>query len=384
MEQHHEVVFSLLGEGGSLAISRVDNSTTPTFYYHHNETGWDETEDVQRVTKYRSFIEAFAQIDSRYPWHRLFPKWIHIDYYDLVRSALLYLLNRRRETAAISYSLRQYENLLGIRLQVHNGQWTYLAEYSLAPVRPLTIEPVSARLEGWHHELVSLWKNQELSAIVPMIYPEPVPNSLLYVGINPSYNAQDIRNVLKRTDYANQFATDQAVDDFFRFDLGIVSERIPDLQAIQRLHHDKLPYFARHRKTADLLGMGWEQADLFQLRKSKQDEFTQLITQPPYVGFAKEQLRLFFALLEIQQPRIIIAANGAVTKFFRGRSPEYNPLAPDFYIQPTDLPNVVILSHNTLTVPVILSSQFTHYMSPERKSTKIEQEVALVWAFLGQ
>ncbi|WP_020595107.1 hypothetical protein [Spirosoma panaciterrae] len=243
-------------------------------------------------------------------------------------------------------------------------------------------ERSSPLLNEWHNLLFEQWSAQDKSMIVPMIYPEPNVNSLLFVGINPSYNAQHIRRVLQGSRFADSLMTNNDVDNFFRFDILTIRSKISDFQEIQRLHHDSLRYFDRHRQTAQLLNMPWEQADLFQLRQSVQHEFTQLITQLEQREFAADQIRLFFELLVIQAPRIIIAANGEVTRFFTKRSKLLNRLFSQFTVESTDTPNVIVVHYKTLKVPVVLSSQFTHYMSNQKREFRIQQEVDLIKTIL--
>jgi len=84
-----------------------------------------------------------------------------------------------------------------------------------------------------------------------MLYSEFKPDSLLFVGINPSFDSKAVLRVGKGTEFEERLNTEEAVRNYFSFVPGITEEQISDFQLIQQYHRDKLNYFSRHRKLLD-------------------------------------------------------------------------------------------------------------------------------------
>lgn len=93
MHQKPECIFSVLGEGGGISISRITVNGEQRFVTGHREVDFsDEGLDVNRKIGYPSFDEAFTYI-SKYPWHRLFLNKVHEDYQVAVLDRLMEVLN---------------------------------------------------------------------------------------------------------------------------------------------------------------------------------------------------------------------------------------------------------------------------------------------------
>lgn len=93
MYQKPECIFSILGEGGGISISRITVNGEQRFVTDHREVDFsDEGLDVNRKIGYSSFDEAFNYI-SKYPWHRLSLNKVHEDYKLTVLDRLMEVLN---------------------------------------------------------------------------------------------------------------------------------------------------------------------------------------------------------------------------------------------------------------------------------------------------
>jgi hypothetical protein len=118
-------------------------------------------------------------------------------------------------------------------------------------------------------KLNNLWIDNSFTKLVPMFYPDPSDDSILFVGINPSYNEKAIMKDTKGGPY--EFRTLEEINEFYKFHPIETINRISKLQAIQKIHREQLPYFNRHRNLSEKLGNHtWEQIDLFQIRESIQ------------------------------------------------------------------------------------------------------------------
>lgn len=197
------------------------------------------------------------------------------------------------------------------------------------------------------------------STLVPMIYPEFKTKGIVFVGINPSFDARRIPSVLKGSTIGAKLNSPEKVQEFFTFESDRVQEQIPDLQEIQRLHHENYFYFARHRRVAELLGgMSWEQVDLFQDRISVQADLLTLLQTPFYRKCAEEQLNIFVRLLKVSDPSVIVVVNGKVSNFLKDTKTEIKPLRSRLLLPMTKKihPDVYFTEISGRRVPVIFKA----------------------------
>ena len=113
---------------------------------------------------------------------------------------------------------------------------------------------ITAQLQLIHHRLIDSWKRQAHTSLVPMIYPDFQPGSLLFIGINPSLGERDIVKVLKGTEFEQSVPTRDAVRPYFTFQSEKIHDQLADWQAIQMYHRHRLRYFQRHRELAAAVG----------------------------------------------------------------------------------------------------------------------------------
>ncbi len=114
-----ETVFTILAEGGSLAIERKRNRNGEKFIYHHNEMDFtDEGLEVNEKGEYKTFEQPFQFINSKYPWFKLHLETVHEDFRDYVLSELIIALNKQGITPdELRYSQRNLEKVLNIKLE---------------------------------------------------------------------------------------------------------------------------------------------------------------------------------------------------------------------------------------------------------------------------
>jgi hypothetical protein len=122
MTAEEEIVFEILGEGGSLTIVRRLNNNVETYHYNHSENDRANNDlDISENGIYDNFEKPFKIISKKYPWFLLYPQTIHPDFKILVLDNLITQLNKRRMTPSdFENSRTQLEEILGVKLKYGN------------------------------------------------------------------------------------------------------------------------------------------------------------------------------------------------------------------------------------------------------------------------
>lgn len=231
-----------------------------------------------------------------------------------------------------------------------------------------TLTP-NAQLQAIHHRLIESWKRQAHTSLVPMIYPEFKPGSLLFIGINPSLGERDIVNVLQGTEFEQTVPDRASVRPFFTFHTDRIHDQLADWQRIQGYHRQKLRYFHRHRELAAAVGMPWEQLDLFQLRESAQVNLVNLLRENNTDAFFTEQLTIFFDLLTLMAPKVIVIVNGKTGDLLKKRW--LIDQADESILEPTSQADVFLLNLRGQQIPVVFSIHLQYI--PAVKRSRINQ-----------
>lgn len=222
-------------------------------------------------------------------------------------------------------------------------------------------------LDSFHEQLITLWaENQDgpFASIVPMIYTEFQPNSLLFVGINPSFNAKAIMRVLKNAGTESQFNSEEEVKSFYRFDHSNILDKIKDLQLIQHYHKLHLPYYNRNWQIAKHLdNIHWEQIDIFQVRHSIQEEVISRVNQPANKYFFDRQMSLFISMLEHIAPKVIVILNQKTGELLKK---EFSKIDPDFLVSKKATDEYELCLHGK-TIPVFFSMHIAYKKQEERR-----------------
>lgn len=230
---------------------------------------------------------------------------------------------------------------------------------------------ISTQLQVIHHRLIDSWKQQAHTSLVPMIYPEFKQGSLLFIGINPSLGERDIVNVLKGTEFEQTVPDRASVKPYFTFRPERIHDQLADWQMIQVYHRQKLRYFQRHRELAAAVGMPWEQLDLFQLRESAQVNLVTLLKENRTDEFFTEQLTIFYDLLTLMAPKVIVIVNGKTGDLLKKRW--LIEQADEPILQATSQDDVFQLNIRGQQIPVIFSVHLQYKPVDER--TRINQHL---------
>jgi|GEM_PF-5944958 len=185
-----------------------------------------------------------------------------------------------------------------------------------------------------NQELLTLWELQTYSTIVPMLYPDLHKNSFLWVGINPSYSPHSIKPVLRGTDYEHLSEKVDDLNNFFTYRPGLTQTDRRKHQDIQRLHHQKYPFFRSREKLYDEVKAklpvevidklpGIEHVDLFHVRVTDSQELYRDMRKQEHFTFFQSQLLLFQKIVEYIDPQVIMIANAALSNYLLGA---YSPI----------------------------------------------------------
>lgn len=122
MTADEEIVFEILGEGGSLEIARLFDNNVEAYHYHHNEGDLFEKDlAISKNGVYDNFEEPFGIINKKYPWYLLNIQTVHQDFKVCVLNALVNQLNKKQVTQSeFEHSKAQFEEVLGIK--IHFGK----------------------------------------------------------------------------------------------------------------------------------------------------------------------------------------------------------------------------------------------------------------------
>lgn len=171
-------------------------------------------------------------------------------------------------------------------------------------------------MELVNSEILELWGDAPIDShnnLMPAFYPSLKTDSMLFVGINPSFSARGFNSVLKGTEYS-----DLDVETFYKypksasFDLAVALE-------IERLAIERHPYFKKFKKVSDVVGLDWEHVDLFFIRETNQKSLVQSVFDKgrKLNSFGEEQIRLSTKLVEFIQPPVVVVANALASELFK-------------------------------------------------------------------
>ena len=209
-------------------------------------------------------------------------------------------------------------------------------------------------------ELLRLWQRYlsgSTPVYAPMQYPEPSEDSLVFVGLNPSFSTKGWKSILRRSEI-KKFEP----EEFFKwvgpedFDVELAHK----LEAIAQEHY---PFFASHRMLASALGMNWLHYDLFAYRETDQENVRTLFVSEQkelsLTEFGSAQFLLFEKLLSKSKPAAVIIVNALASQIYIARrSPKFNSTG-GYYVDKLD---------DNVEFPVFLSGMLTGARALDRFS----------------
>jgi hypothetical protein len=193
--------------------------------------------------------------------------------------------------------------------------------------------------EKANSQLLKLWGSfsdrDKLTRRWPLLYNPLKKECLLFVGLNPSWNENWLREAWVRVQAEkNEFPRSGILDPIGLFEWDgsdpsqLKKEDIQDVDsvAVAKGEEDGLyPYFKEMARIANHVNMKnrWSHIDLFAVRERSQRELRRLLE----IGsdglgesaFARRQLEISLELLERLQPMVVVVANALASAILRHR-----------------------------------------------------------------
>jgi len=201
--------------------------------------------------------------------------------------------------------------------------------------------------EEINERVVTLWEDEfpdSKDVWMPLVYPPLQEESILFIGLNPSFSERGFRTILADTPYASI-----SPREFFhwqnrsKFDMATAI-------AIENVAKKKYRFFAKFRDLSDYVEVPWEHIDLFFYRQTSQNEFKSIVLQNDRVNeFGSKQLELSKILIEAVRPQIIVVANALAAQIFQT---EFDPKFDEEL-------GCHVMALNEQSVPVFLASMLT-------------------------
>jgi hypothetical protein len=199
---------------------------------------------------------------------------------------------------------------------------------------------------------ISLWEKtyagnvEDKDIRMPLIYPPIKKESILFIGLNPSFSDRGFRTILADTKHV-----DLSPEKFYnwrnrsKFNFKTALE-------IEELAKTKHSYFKKFIEISNDLQLDWEHIDLFYYRDTNQNKLKEVILDRNNLNdFGRKQLRLTKDLLFEIKPKIVVVANAFASGLFENELNLNVEFDEYFGCHLTKL--------NGRTVPTFLASMFT-------------------------
>ena len=189
----------------------------------------------------------------------------------------------------------------------------------------------------------------------PLLFPNPKEDSILFIGINPSFSEKGFNQTLKETKFEKL-----NIKKFYSYPNE--SFNIETSIEIEELARDKHDYFKKFRKFKKEVGKEWEHLDLFFFREKTQKDAEKIIeySKGKMNKFGKSQIELSLKAIEIINPRLIIVNNALASKIIQGY---YKIESKNFEEEGFDR---MIIGNKK--VPIFFSSMFTGQRALDNES----------------
>jgi hypothetical protein len=186
--------------------------------------------------------------------------------------------------------------------------------------------PAMKEIDDLNDALLKLWEkqppNDPFVQRMPLFYSLPVPESILFVGINPSFSDIGFKKILGK-DYPTINP-----HEFFKFPRSEQFDMATCIE-IEKRASEQHRYFAKFREIASKLSMPWHHIDLLSIRHTKQADVRRYIfgtgkEKDDLKAFASEQIDLATIAIKLSEPKAIVVANALASRIF------YTKLKPEF------------------------------------------------------
>lgn len=216
-------------------------------------------------------------------------------------------------------------------------------------------------------KIIKLWDkyfHNDPEAYAPLFYDTFATNSLLFVGMNPSFSATAFRTIFKNSEFK-----DTDPKKFFKWSniskhLDLVDQCIV---MDKHAYTNYSLYFGRPIEMAKAANIPWDHIDLFLYRETSQTDFMKRIHDGKKLNqFAYDQLAIFKQTLIAVKPKCIVVSNAFGSQIVR----EY--LSEDLAWNEKRGFHILMLNGNK--VPIFFTSMLSGQRSLDRWSYE-----RLVW-----
>lgn len=167
-----------------------------------------------------------------------------------------------------------------------------------------------------NQEIIKVWKEENISKLVPQFYGNIQTGCLLIIGLNPSFSEKGYKTILSGTGYEGILKNLEIRFSFKEFEkTKDIKSEIKKFIAIEKMSKDKYSYYTKFSKLAKSIDLEWEHIDLFFIRDTKQKSLEQQYNKEK--RSLLKQLKLSYELIRLSQPKIIVVANAFASKIFQ-------------------------------------------------------------------
>lgn len=168
-------------------------------------------------------------------------------------------------------------------------------------------------------KIIKLWDRyfaDDSTVYAPLFYNKFKTDSLVFVGINPSFSVHAHKYIFKESELGKHDSS-----KFFTWkNVSSHPEYIKNCLEAEKLSYERHPYFKPFRNIAKELDIPHEHLDLFLYKLTSQEQFKKLIYDKGGLNeFALDQLDIFYEALTATRPRVIVIANAHGSEIVRNR-----------------------------------------------------------------
>jgi hypothetical protein len=169
------------------------------------------------------------------------------------------------------------------------------------------------KMDKINQNIIDIWEKYKVSERVPLLYPDLKIQTILFVGLNPSFSRKGFKKILKDTQYDKEL---DSLDEFYSYK-DFKKNKIKDYQNIEKYSREKHPYFKRFREISEFLNIDWEHVDLLLIRNTNQKDIEKLIKL--HKDFLNEQICLMIELIKLLNPKTVVIENAFASKLIQDK-----------------------------------------------------------------
>ncbi|MBN1253284.1 MAG: hypothetical protein JXA16_14185 [Bacteroidales bacterium] len=169
------------------------------------------------------------------------------------------------------------------------------------------------KMDKINQNIIDIWDKYNVSERVPLLYPDLKTETILFVGLNPSFSLKGFKKILKDTEYEKEL---DSLDEFYSY-RDFKKDKIKDYQNIEKYSREKHPYFKRFHEISIFLNTGWEHVDLLLIRNTNQKDIEKLIKL--HKDFINEQICLVIELIKMLNPKTVVIENAFASKLIQDK-----------------------------------------------------------------